>query len=79
MVIKIWLSGNLTAWLKTVSKEHQARVQVNDLCTETIYLTREVKQGCPLSPLLCDSCTEALAIMMTRKFDIRISDKKERA
>lgn len=74
VIEKIGLGGTRIAWLEAVYKEPQARIQVNNLCTETIYLTWGVRQGCPLSPLLFNICTEAHAI--TKRQD-KLIDRRE--
>ena len=39
-------------WISILYKSPTARVQVNGKCSESFPLSRSVRQGCPLSPLL---------------------------
>ena len=40
------------AWISILYRSPSARVQVNGKCSESFAISRSVRQGCPLSPLL---------------------------
>lgn len=61
MVHRMELGSNIIAWWEAIYKELQAKIRMNDLNSEPILLTRGVRQGCLLSPLLFDICLDALA------------------
>lgn len=66
MVYKNVLGTKMIAWLEAVYREPQAIIQVNDRCSGPVKLSRGVRQGCPLSPLLFKICLQALAIVIKR-------------
>ena len=47
-------------WVKGLLQNAEARVQVNGEVSGTFPITRSVRQGCPLAPLLFALATEPL-------------------
>lgn len=60
-MIKMELGEKMLVWFQAVYKKPQAIIRVNGLDSETIFLTKGVQQGCPLSPILFNIGLEALA------------------
>jgi hypothetical protein len=48
-------------WVKVLYTSYQSRVEVNGNLTDPFAVTRGVRQGCSLSPLLYVLCIEAFA------------------
>ena len=46
------LGKNFINWVKVLYKDIQSMVKVNGFLTDPINITRGIRQGCPLSPLL---------------------------
>ena len=46
------LGKNFIKWVKVLYKDIQSMVKVNGFLTDPINITRGIRQGCPLSPLL---------------------------
>lgn len=45
--------GNkFSLWIKTLMEGVNALIQINGTCSKKINITRSVRQGCPLDPLL---------------------------
>lgn len=52
------------SWIEIIYANPQAMVRTNNIISEPFPLFRGTRQGCPLSPLLCDMAIEPLAIML---------------
>lgn len=60
MVDRMKLGRKIAAWLDAVYKELFATIRVNDLDSHPISLSRGVRQGYPMSPLLFNISLKAL-------------------
>ena len=46
------------SFIKSIYKNPLASIKVNGYLTECININKGIKQGCPLSALICIICTE---------------------
>ena len=58
-------------WVSTLYTNNQSCVNVNGWLTEKIYISRGVRQGCPLSALLFILAVEVLAIKIRSDPEIK--------
>jgi hypothetical protein len=63
-------------WVQCFYKNASASVCNNGWLSDTFYITRGVRQGCPLSPYLFILCSEILAITIRNNEDIEGSGIK---
>ena len=69
--------SNFNHIIHQLYSQNTAKVIVNDGITETIYLGRGTRQGCPLSPVLFTMIIEILAQIIREDKQIRGVDNKE--
>ena len=60
-MIKMGFKSDFCDWIKVIYKNPKAFVKINGYLSQTIYISRGIRQGCPLSALLFIICTEVLA------------------
>jgi exonuclease III len=58
-------------WVETIYKFPCAQIKNNGYLSDTITLSRGVRQGCPVSALLFDLCAEILAIKIRNDSTLR--------
>lgn len=69
VVERMGMSGLLTKFLKAGFATASSSVVLNGIPTESFSLTRLVRQGCPLSPLLFILAFDLLSLLLTRAVD----------
>ena len=68
MVLNAYGFGdNFISWIKLLYKNVSTTVLVNGFQTDPFPVTRSVRQGCALSPLLFVLCIEPLAIALRKE------------
>lgn len=68
---KFGFGENLVKWVKTIYARTRSRICTNGFLSETFDLTRGVRQGCPLSPLLYIIVAETLSILIKKNEKIK--------
>lgn len=53
---------NYVGWVRLLYEKPRLKVKINNKCSESFFLTRGTRLGCPLSPLLLALAMEPLAI-----------------
>ena len=61
MCKKFGLGEHFKKWITLIYTNPIASLKVNGFLSKPIPISRGVKQGCPLSALICILCTEILA------------------
>ena len=60
-MMKMGFKNDFCHWIKVLYKNPKAFVKINGYISKTIFLSKGIRQGCPLSALLFILCTEVLA------------------
>lgn len=65
------LGFNMIAWMESIYRHLTAWIKMNNLSSDPLVLSRGVRQGCPLFPLLIDIYMEAFALAIRQDEHIK--------
>ena len=68
---KVGIPQGLINWINILYSDPSSSVIVNNFITEPFRVTRGIRQGCPLSPLLFSICAEDLACLIRKNILIK--------
>jgi len=68
---KFGFGEDLVKWAKTIYTDTKSKICTNGFLSESFTLTRGVRQGCPLSPLLYIIVAETLSLLIKKNKNIK--------
>lgn len=68
---KFGIGHFLQPWLRMIYIDHIAIISMDGMNSETVWLERGVRQGCPLFPFLFALALESVAIAIRKDEDIK--------
>ena len=68
---KMGIPNGLIRWVRTLYSNPSSSIIINNFLTEPFGVTRGIRQGCPLSPLLYTICAEGLACLIRNNNNIK--------
>ena len=71
VLTKMGIPSNLIKWIKLLYSNPNCNIIVNNFIGSPVKVSRGIRQGCPLSPLLYSICAEGLASLARTDCDLK--------